>query len=78
MRVAKEALSFNDAEHKALEFNQEGEQVQWKDGAVGDRDIKLGEIISQMIKKELKSLDEKEDLTPQQVTLYEKFVEGES
>jgi len=74
VRVAREVLSFDDAENKVLEFKQDGEQLLWAPDVIGDREIELGEIITEMIKKELKSLDEKEELTPQQFTLYEKFI----
>ena len=80
MRVARETLSFDEAENKALNFEQDGEQLKWVDGAVNDKEIKLGEIVTEMIKKELKSLDDKEELKPEQFTLYEKFnllTEGE-
>ena len=76
MRVAREALSFDEDENKALKFVQDGEQLRWEDNAVGDNEIKIGEVVTEMIKKELKALNDKEELTPAQFTLYEKFVEG--
>jgi len=76
MRVARETLSFDEAENKALNFVQEGEQLRWADGVVEDKEIKIGEIMTEMIKKELKSLNDKEELKPEQFTLYEKFVEA--
>jgi len=76
MRVAREDLSFDEAENKALNFVQENEQVKWTDGVVEDKEIKIGEIVTEMIKKELKALNDKEELKPEQFTLYEKFVEG--
>jgi len=120
IRVAREALSFNEQENKAFEFIQEGEQLKWKtkenvgvaiknleellqkpdlakwekekaeaqieelkpklallENVPEERDIKLGEIVTEMIKKKLKEIDEKQELLPQQASLYEKFVEGE-
>ena len=76
MRVAREALSFSEAENKALDFKQEGEQLRWTEG-VAEKDLNIGEIVTEMIKKKLKELNDKEDLEPQQFTLYEKFVLGE-
>ena len=75
MRVAREALSFDEAENKALKFVQDGEQLRWEDNTVGDKEIKLGEVVTEMIKKELKALNDKEELKPAQFTLYEKFVD---
>ena len=77
VRVAREALSFTEAENKALDFKQEGEQLRWTEGTVAEKDINIGEIAKEMIKKKLKELNDKEDLEPQQFTLYEKFVLGE-
>jgi len=75
VRVARENLSFTEAENKALAFKQNGEQVTWKnDPAAKDADIKVGEVVIEMVKKKLKELDEKEELTPDQMTLYEKFM----
>ena len=76
MRVARETLSFDEAENKALNFEQDGEQLKWADGVVEDKEVLIGEIVSEMIKKELKSLNDKEELKPEQFTLYEKFVEA--
>ena len=44
------------------------------EATVLEKDIKLGEIVTEIIKKNLKELDEKEELLPQQVPLYEKFM----
>ena len=75
VRVARENLSFNEAENKALAFTQKGEQLAWtNDPNAKDKDIKVGEVVIEMVKKKLKELDEKEELTPDQMTLYEKFM----
>ena len=75
MRVAREALSFDEAENKALNFTQEGEQIKWLEGAVPDKEIELGEVVTQMVIRKLKELDEAEDLKAEQVALYEKFIQ---
>ena len=80
IRVAREALSFNDGEHKALNFRVEkdpqgNDLTRWNDAAVPDKEISLGEVVTHMIVKELKELNDKEELKPEQFTLYEKFVE---
>ena len=111
VRVAREALSFTDAEHKVLKFRVEAvgdQQVsKWNQSqlvdkttekvitgdqeeveklvmsdpenyemrpTVGEVNIKLGEVVTQMIVKDLKSLEDKEELENKHFTLYEKFV----
>ena len=79
IRVAKENLSFTDEEHKVLNFSQtpgpDGQSMtKWEDGIVGEKEIKIGEVVTEMIKKQLRELSEKEELLPQQESLFEKFV----
>ena len=76
IRKAKEALSFTEEEHKLLNFQQNGDQLTWNEGSVGEVDIELGEIVTEMVKKELKKRDEKEELLPQQESIYSKFIEA--
>ena len=112
LRIAREALSFDDKEHKLLNIRYEGEgdrtQMRWDnhvivDKATGrspdgtpetvqemirknpddfemkpimdDKNVIVGEIVTQMIVKKLKELNGKEELTEQHYSLYEKFVE---
>lgn len=78
IRQAKESLSFTEAENKALNFRQEeggdGKRTIWNP-TVMEVDIELGEVATEMIKKELKSLDSKEELISEQISVYSKFVE---
>uniref|UniRef100_A0A6H1ZNH8 Uncharacterized protein n=1 Tax=viral metagenome TaxID=1070528 RepID=A0A6H1ZNH8_9ZZZZ len=111
LRVAREALSFTDAEHKVLNFRQEGEgdktRTVWNIQQLVDKrtnlpikgesdfimkmvnanpenyemrpiledaNINLGEVVTHMIIKELKSLEEKELLDQTLFTLFEKFI----
>ena len=74
VRVARESLSFTEEESKLLDFQEEDGITRWQDGVVAEKDIKLGEIVTEIIKKSLKELDQKEELLPQQVELYEKFM----
>ena len=112
LRIAREALSFDDKEHKLLNIRYEGEgentQMRWDnhviiDKATGrspegntesvqemirknpdafemkpimdDKNVIVGEIVTQMVVKKLKELNDKEELTEQHFSLYEKFVE---
>ena len=112
LRIAKEALSFDDKEHKLLNIRYEGEgdkaQMRWDNHTIvekatgievvgnpevvqemirkspdafemkpimNDKNVIMGEIVTQMIVKKLKELNDKEELTEQHYSLYEKFVE---
>ena len=112
LRIAREALSFDDKEHKALNIRYEGEgdraQMRWDNHVIiekatgkspsgdaatvqemirknpddyemkpimNDKNVIMGEIVTQMIVKKLKELNNKEELTEQHYSLYEKFVE---
>jgi hypothetical protein len=111
LRVAREELSFTDAENKVLNFRQigEGEKARtvWNTSQLVDKstnkpvqgdnefvmklvnsnpdnyemrpvledvDIELGEVVTQMIIKELKKLEDSESLDQSLFTLFEKFV----
>ena len=111
IRVAREALSFTDAEHRLLQFRVEtvGDQQvsKWNQNQLMDKatgkavtgnqeeieklvidnpenyemrptvdetNIKLGEVVTQMIIKDLKALESTEELEDKHFTLYEKFI----
>jgi len=74
VRVARESLSFTEEESKLLAFEENDGMTRWQDGVVSEKDIKLGEIVTEIVKKKLKELDQKEELTPEHVSLYEKFM----
>ena len=74
LRVAKESLSFNEEENKALNFRQEGEQIKWDNVVVTDKEIEVGEVVTQMIVKELKKMDGEGKLIEEHVGVYEKFI----
>jgi len=74
LRVARESLSFDELENKRLNFRQEGDRMFWdQDAKVIDKEIEFGEIVTQMIVKELKKLDGEEKLTEEHFPLFEKF-----
>ena len=78
IRKAREALSFDEAEHLALNVREVEEGAERRmiwDNAVPDKDISLGEVVTQIIVKELKTLDEKGKLTADHMNIYEKFIE---
>ena len=75
LRVLREDLSFNEKEHAALQFKQENDMIQWKQDADVVKDVKIGEIMTELIKKELKKLNDEEKLTEAHIDLYDKFIE---
>jgi len=74
MRKAKENLSFTEDENKLLNFKQDGDSLRWADNVVPDKEIDIGEIVTQIIVKALKKLNDEEKLKIEQASLYEKFV----
>jgi len=73
LRVARENLSFDEKENKELNFNQDGDNLTWTQGAK-DKEIELGEIVTQMVVKELTKMDKEEKITSEHESLYEKFI----
>jgi hypothetical protein len=74
LRELRESLSFDELENKRLNFQQVGEQVMWDKEADNVRDIKVGDLMTELIVETLKELDKKKTLKEEQFTLYEKFV----
>jgi len=74
LRVARESLSFDDLENKKLNFVQTENSLNWNPEAdIVGKDIELGEVVTQMIVKELKKLDEEEKLMEDHFSIFEKF-----
>lgn len=76
VRGMREDLSFSEEEHKALEFVQDGSNIQWKKDADVPRNINFGEKATDLIVETLKKLDEQKKLKEEYYSLYEKFVGG--
>lgn len=78
VRDLKSALSFSEKEHKDFEIEQQavGKQIFTKWNAAGDKEIeiKIGEKATDIIVKELKTLDTSKKLTQEHMSVYEKFV----
>ena len=74
VRTVKEELSFSEEENKALEFNQIGTSLKWKENVIEDKEFNFGEVVTKLIISKLKELDESEDLTENHFSLYEKFI----
>jgi len=74
LRVARENLSFTEEENKVLKFKQENDQIVWVNDAVDAKEIDTGEVVKELIVKELKKLDKEEKLKDEFLSLYSKFI----
>ena len=80
IRSLRESLSFNEAEHEALQFKGDGTRVEWNEAAAlaaGPKQIEIGKKTLSMIADALKKLSEAGRLTLQHVDLYARFVQDE-
>jgi len=76
VRKLRENLSFDEDEHKKLNFVQEGGQVRWNQDALANKRINIGEKMADIIHDALKKLNDEKKLTDEHFSLYEKFVEN--
>jgi hypothetical protein len=76
VRKLRESLSFSEAEHKALQFKQEGEQIKWLTTGETEKEVIIGEKATDIIVETLKRLDKEKKLKNEHYGLYEKFVGG--
>jgi len=74
IREAKEDLSFNEEEHKVLEFKSNNGAINWNASANIIKDIQLGEVVRGLIENALKDLDKQEKIEERHFSLYQKFV----
>jgi len=75
VRKLRETLSFNEEEHKALNFKEKDGQIQWVSAADKEKDIVIGEKATDIIVETLRKLDKEKALKDEHYSLYEKFVE---
>ena len=84
LRELKEALSFSEAENKALGFTYQGEgagrTVSWNEAAAKAslKGIQIGPVMFGLINGALNKLNTEKKLTEEQLHLYELFVEQAS
>ena len=76
MRKLREALSFDEEELKRLNVVQNGDRVSWDITVDIRKDIAVGDVMTDVIVKDLKGKDKDGKLTEDHITLYEKFVEN--
>lgn len=76
IRELRENLSFSEEEIKAYSLRLEDKRFFWENDNGETKDIPLGEIVTSIIKKALKKLNDTKKLRDEYSSLYEKFVEG--
>jgi len=74
VRKLREELSFNEEEHKTLNFIQDGDQVRWNEEANVMKEVRVEGKMLALIVDALTKLDEESKLKNEHFTLYEKFV----
>jgi len=73
----KMALAPSEEEAAAIGLVQEAGQLRWDPTKDVEKDIPLGKVAKGIIETALKKLDAEQKLTPDHLSLYERFVEGE-
>ena len=76
VRELKEALSFTEEEHSALDLRIEDGQAYWITEADEAKDIPIGDKATGIIREQLADLNERKMLTDDHYSLYVKFVEA--
>lgn len=76
LRQFREELSFSEREHKTLNLRTENGLTYWniKKQEEGIKEIKVGEVMKNIVKDTLQKLDKQEKLQEIHMSLYEKFV----
>lgn len=77
LRKLKESLSIDNDEAKKIDFSINGEEFRWNPNAEFEKEVEIGDVEENIIKKELKQLDRAEKLTENHMSLYEKFIKEE-
>jgi len=76
VRQLQESLSLTEEEFKDFDVKQEGQQIQWNKKGTEEKEIEIGEKATDIIIEALKKLNDNNKLTPQHISLYEKFIWG--
>jgi hypothetical protein len=64
-------LGFTEAEHKALQFQQEGERLRWND--IPNAEIEIGAKGKAILRAELEKASKEKRLTEDHIGLWDKF-----
>ena len=71
-RDLKSKLELSESEMKRADVKMVNEQLTWKPVS-GDKQIKLSEAETELIVRQLKELDDKEELTEHYIGVWDKF-----
>ena len=74
VRDLQKDLSLTEKEHKEFDFKHEENQFKWNEKGSEEREIKIGEKATDIIVEALKELDKSKKITPQILSVYEKFM----
>ena len=74
VRKLREQLSLNEAEIKEQKVREEDDQIKW-DKPEKTTEMEFGEFAENMIKEQLKKMNEANKLENRHFVIYEKFVE---
>ena len=85
IRKLKEDLSFDEGEHKALQFKEEGGRVSWRTASdegspvllAQDKEIEVGPKAIAVVCEVLEKLNKEKKLKAEHMSVYEKFVDPE-
>ena len=75
VRKLREQMSLTEAEIKEHKVVQQGDQITWNNGEK-TTEMEFGEFAENMIKNQLKKMNETNKLEDRHFVIYEKFVEG--
>lgn len=70
---ARKNILLQEDEVKEFEYKAEGNQAMWNAKGREDKEIEIGEIAFEAIKKGLKDLNDKKEITVQMMPTYEKL-----
>jgi len=76
IRKFRENLSFSESEIKEINLRSE-DGVGYKWDKEVQKDVEIGDVVSNMIKKQFQKLDREERLFEDHMAIYEKFVVDE-
>ena len=68
----KTDLSFSEKDHEDFGLRQQDGMILWDKS--DDKEVEVGDQAREIIKESLKKLDEAGKITPQNATLYERFM----
>ena len=73
LRKLREKLSLTDDEVKEFEFKTNEQVSTWNSKKDREVEVRVGEIVAEMVKTVLKDLNSKKELTERHMTLFEKL-----